>query len=82
MGAYERGAGSASGVVRLGGSGIDTLVGTSGRDILCGYGDDDKLCAEDGKGGDYVDGGSGRDKARTDPGDIRRSIEAEAGCFI
>ncbi len=81
IGAYERGARSASGVVRVGTSGKDTLVGTSGRDILCGYGGNDTLCAKDGKGGDLVDGGSGRDKARTDSGDIRRSIEATASCF-
>ncbi len=81
IGAYERGAGSASGVVKMGTSGKDTLVGTSGRDILCGFGGVDTLCAKDGKGGDYVNGGSGRDKARTDSGDVRRSIEATANCF-
>lgn len=78
LGAYERGAPSATGVVRLGTSGRDVLRGTSGRDILCGYGGDDTLCARDGKGGDWVDGGPGRDRARSDRGDHRRSIEATA----
>jgi hypothetical protein len=78
IGAYERGAGSTSGVVRLGTSGKDKLSGSSSRDILCGYGGNDTLCARDGKGGDWVDGGSGRDKARYDSGDRRRSIEATA----
>lgn len=77
LGAYERGAGSASGVVRLGTSGSEKLRGTSGRDILCGFGGDDTLCARGG-GSDWVDGGSGRDKARTDSSDRRRSIEATA----
>ena len=79
IGAYERDAGSASGVVRLGTSGPNTLTGTTGKDILCGFGGNDTLCAKDGKRGDYADGGSGRDKARTDTGDIRRSIEVSGG---
>lgn len=78
IGAYERGAPTTSGVVRLGTSGADTLRGSSSSDILCGYSGNDRLCARDGHGGDWVDGGSGRDKARTDSGDRRRSIEATA----
>jgi hypothetical protein len=80
IGAFERGAGRPSGVVRFGGSGADRLTGTSGRDILCGMGGADTLCARDGKANDWVDGGSGRDRARTDAGDRRRSIEAAASC--
>ena len=79
IGAYERDAGSVSGVVRLGTSGPNTLTGTTGKDILCGFGGNDTLCAKDGKRGDYADGGSGRDKARSDSGDIRRSIEVSGG---
>jgi len=78
LGAYERGAPTTSGVVRLRTSGKDTLEGSSSRDILCGYGDNDTLCARDGRSGDWVDGGSGRDRARSDAGDRRRSIEATA----
>ena len=60
MGAYERGAGAPTGVVRLGTSGGNTLTGTSGADILCGYGGRDVL---KGLGGsDYLDGGSSDDK--------------------
>lgn len=79
IGAYERGAGSASGVVSLGTSGNDRLFGFVGKDILCGFGGNDTLCARDGTGGDYLDGGSGRDKARSDAGDARRSVEATGG---
>jgi hypothetical protein len=80
IGAYERGAGAASGRVVMGTSGRDVLRGTKGADILCGMGGDDRLCARDGRGNDFVDGGSGRDRARTDAGDRRRSIEATGGC--
>lgn len=80
IGAFEHGSGRPSGVVRFGGGGADRLRGTSGRDVLCGMGGSDTLCAKDGKGGDWVDGGSGRDKARTDAGDTRRSVEATAAC--
>jgi Ca2+-binding RTX toxin-like protein len=62
-----------------GGADRDTMVGGSGQDRLYGGFDDDTLCARDGKPGDVVDGGSGRDKARTDTGDRRRSIEATGG---
>jgi hypothetical protein len=60
MGAYEYGAGTPSGVARVGTSGANTLNGTSGDDILCGYAGNDTL---KGKGGrDYLDGGSDADK--------------------
>ncbi|MCY7419202.1 MAG: hypothetical protein LH650_12045 [Chloroflexi bacterium] len=60
MGAYERGAGPATGKARVGTSGANILTGTSGADILCGYAGNDKLT---GKGGaDYLDGGSDDDK--------------------
>ena len=60
MGAYERGASTATGVARVGTSGANVLTGTSGADILCGYAGNDKLT---GKGGpDYFDGGSDDDK--------------------
>lgn len=81
IGAFERAAGSASGIARVGTSGDDTLSGTSGRDILCGNSGNDRLCARDGKGGDYVHGGSGRDRAATDRTDTRRSIEKSTTCF-
>ena len=60
MGAYERGAGSPTGVVRLGTSAADTLTGTGGRDILCGFGGKDVLKGL--AGADYLDGGSSDDK--------------------
>jgi Ca2+-binding RTX toxin-like protein len=60
MGAFERGAGTPTGVARVGSGGGNTLDGTSGDDILCGYGGDDTLR---GKGGrDYLDGGSDDDR--------------------
>ena len=60
MGAYERGAGTPTGLALVGTSGPDTITGTSGADILCGGGGNDVL---NGKGGnDYIDGGAGNDK--------------------
>jgi hypothetical protein len=81
VGAYERGAGAATGKVVLGTSRTETLLGSKGADILCGFGGNDRLCARDGtRGNDFVDGGAGRDKARTDLRDRRRSVEASGGC--
>lgn len=59
IGAYERGAGSKMGVVKVGDGGPDTLIGTSGRDILCGLGGKDRLTG--GGGPDLLDGGTAND---------------------
>ncbi len=116
IGAFERGAGPASGKVLLGGGGADRLIGTSGADILCGHGGkdtldgrggrdfvdggtgndrviggtgvdrvlgntgNDTLCTRDGVTGDRADGGPGTDKAHTDRGDTRVSLEGSARC--
>jgi Ca2+-binding RTX toxin-like protein len=67
VGAYEHGAGKASGQAFVGSDGADTLVGTAGADILCGMGGGDVLFGDGGDrgdggdGGDYVDGGEGPD---------------------
>jgi hypothetical protein len=50
MGAYERGAGTAGGVVRRGTSAGEKLMGTSGRDILCGYGGNDTAVCQGWQG--------------------------------
>ncbi len=60
MGAYEHGAGTPTGIARVGTNSSNTLDGTSGDDILCGYDGKDTLR---GKGGrDYLDGGADADK--------------------
>jgi hypothetical protein len=57
-----------------GGLGADRLVGGGGRDSLRAGPGSDTLVARDGTR-DLVDGGTGRDRARVDRIDIRRSIE-------
>ncbi len=81
IGAFERGGRSGGGKVVMGTSRRDVLRGSKGADILCGMGGDDRLCARDRTtGNDFVDGGSGRDRATVDRRDRRRSIEATGGC--
>ena len=64
-----------------GGPGNDRLVGGIGPDHLAGGRDGDVLCANDGvAANDTVDGEDGFDRARTDSGDIRKSIEGLATC--
>ena len=64
-----------------GGPGNDRLVGGVGPDHLAGGRDGDVLCANDGvAANDTVDGEDGFDRARTDSGDIRKSIEGLATC--
>jgi Ca2+-binding RTX toxin-like protein len=58
-----------------GGSGADQLVGDSGRDTFRAGRGKDTLFARDGRR-ELVHGGGGRDRARVDGTDIRRSIEA------
>jgi hypothetical protein len=58
-----------------GGSGRDRLVGSGGRDVFHAGAGRDTLLARDGRR-ELVDGGGGRDRARVDRRDIRRSIEA------
>jgi Ca2+-binding RTX toxin-like protein len=60
LGAYELGAHSPTGKVRLGTKYHNLLRGTKGRDILCGFKGDDTLIGR--RGGDFLDGGAGRDK--------------------
>lgn len=58
-----------------GGSGRDRLVGSGGRDVFHAGAGRDTLLARDGRR-ELVDGGGGRDRARVDRRDMRRSIEA------
>jgi hemolysin type calcium-binding protein len=58
----------------LGARGADRLTGGSGRDAIYGGAGNDTLSARDGVR-DTVHGGLGRDRARWDAADIRRSIE-------
>jgi len=74
IGAYERGAATATGAAFVGTSGVDTFSGTPGADIMCGYAGADTL---DGKGGnDYIDGGGGPDRLIGGPGKDRLLGEA------
>lgn len=57
-----------------GGPGNDTLVGGSGVDRLFGESGNDRLNGRDGRPRDLLNGGSGRDTASKDRGDIVRSI--------
>jgi hypothetical protein len=60
-----------------GGAGNDRLTGGSGRDRLDGGAGNDVLDARDGRGGDVVRCGSGRDKALIDRGDrVSRDCES------
>ena len=55
-------------------SGDDRVTGEGGRNRMFGNAGDDVLIAtRNRRGGDYVDGGRGRDRARVDPGDRVRS---------
>jgi RTX calcium-binding nonapeptide repeat (4 copies) len=58
----------------LGGPGRDRLVGGAGRDAVYGNSGNDTLLTRDGAR-DTVNGGRGRDRARWDARDVRRSIE-------
>ena len=58
-----------------GGGGNDRVFGGSGVDRVRGGLGNDTLCTRDATSGDVADGGAGSDKADTDPGDIRVSIE-------
>jgi hypothetical protein len=58
----------------LGGTGADRLTGGLGRDAIYGGSGNDTLFARDGVR-DTVNGGLGRDRARWDARDVRRSIE-------
>ena len=61
----------------LGGAGADRITGGGGRDALYGGGGNDTLLARDGVR-DTLNGGLGRDRARWDAVDVRRSIERRA----
>jgi hypothetical protein len=58
----------------LGGGGADRITGGGGRDAMYGGSGNDTLGARDGVR-DTVNGGRGRDRARWDARDVRRSIE-------
>ena len=58
----------------LGGAGADRITGGGGRDAIYGGSGNDTLRARDGVR-DTVNGGRGRDRARWDARDVRRSIE-------
>jgi serralysin len=57
-----------------GGSGRDRLVGGGGRDTFLAGSGNDTLLARDGWR-EWVAGGPGRDRARVNRRDVRRSIE-------
>ena len=63
-----------------GGGGNDRVFGGSGVDRVFGGLGNDTLCTRDATNGDVADGGAGSDKADTDPGDIRISIETSGRC--
>jgi hypothetical protein len=69
--------------------GDDTLHGRGRNDFLDGGKDDDRhfggpgddvLCANDGSGGDHLNGGTGTDVFRADPGDVTTSVERLGTC--
>ena len=61
--------------VERGGKGSDRIIDKTGkRDKLVGQGGKDRLNAKDGKRGDVLKGGPGRDTAFKDRGDKARSI--------
>lgn len=62
------------------GSGADQAFGGPNVDRVLGNIGDDRLCTLDSAGGDIADGGLGNDKATTDSGDVRISIEGSGGC--
>jgi hypothetical protein len=69
IGAYEFGSAPETGRAFVGGSGVDSLLGTPGADIICGLGGADFI---DGEGGnDYVNGGAGPDFVVGGPGSDR-----------
>jgi Ca2+-binding RTX toxin-like protein len=57
-----------------GGAGNDTIVGGTGVDKLYGDAGNDRLNGRDGKPRDLLNGGSGRDTASSDRGDVRRAL--------
>lgn len=59
----------------VGGAGADTFRGAAGRDRMLGYAGRDTFFARD-RVRDLVAGGAGRDRARADRIDRRRSIES------
>jgi RTX calcium-binding nonapeptide repeat (4 copies) len=66
LGAYEHGATTPTGLVRVGTAKSETLTGTSGADVLCGGDGNDTL---NGAGGDdFLDGGLGLDTLTGGPG--------------
>jgi acid phosphatase type 7 len=67
--------GNAGRDILRGQSGRDRLVGGAGRDHLYGNAGSDRLFALDGKRGDRISGGGGRDRALIDRGDRIRLIE-------
>jgi Ca2+-binding RTX toxin-like protein len=67
--------GGAAGDLVYGGGGRDVIAGGAGADLLQGGGRSDTFYARDDSR-DHVRGGLGRDRARTDRFDVRRSIES------
>jgi hypothetical protein len=59
VGAFERDAGTPTGIAVVGSGGPDVLDGTPGADIVCGLGGADDLSGLAGR--DYLDGGGGAD---------------------
>ena len=58
-----------------GGGGNDTLTGGAGKDQLRGQAGNDTLYANDGGEVDFLDGGSGTDRARKDAVDYAQFVE-------
>jgi Ca2+-binding RTX toxin-like protein len=57
-----------------GGAGADNIGGGDGKEVrLLGQRGDDYLNSEDGVNDELVNGGDGRDRCVTDPGDIKRN---------
>jgi Ca2+-binding RTX toxin-like protein len=65
----------------IGMSGLDYLNGGPQRDDLIGRANDDCLNAKDGRPGDDIQGGRGRDYAGYDPGDnVRAEVRNSGVC--
>jgi RTX calcium-binding nonapeptide repeat (4 copies) len=61
-----------------GNAGRDRLFGNAGRDRLYGNSGNDRVSAADRRRGDYVSGGSGRDRAIVNRGDRVKAVERVA----
>ena len=74
LGGVDRINGLGANDVLRGGAGNDRITDKAGRDKLLGQSGRDRLNAKDGKRGDFLNGGGGKDRAVKDKGDRARGI--------